>query len=115
MDLPVQITLRNLSHSPAVEQTVRERAAWLERFHPHLVSCRVVIEQAGRHAKKGRQFVVHIDLRVPGSGIAVDHQHDGDVAVAVRDAFAAARRRLEDAIRVRRGDVKQHHSSPEKT
>ena len=115
MDLPVQITLRNLSHSSALEQTVRERAAWLERFHPHLVSCRVVVEQAGRHAKKGRQFVVRIDLKVPGGEIAVDHQHDDDVAVAVREAFAAARRRLEDAIRMRRGDVKLHHSASEKT
>jgi ribosome-associated translation inhibitor RaiA len=115
MDLPIQITLRNLPHSPALEETVRERAAWLERFHPHLVSCRVVIELTGRHAKKGREFAVRIDLKVPGGEIAVDHRHDGDAAIAVRDAFDAARRRLEDSIRVQRGDVKVHRPSPEKT
>ena len=115
MDLPVQLTLRNLAHSATLEEVVRERAAWLERYHPHLVSCRVVVEQAGRHAKKGRQFVVRIDLKVPGAEVAVDHQHDGDIAVAVREAFAAARRRLEDTARVRRGDVKQHPSPSEGT
>jgi len=115
MDLPIQITLRNLAHSPALEEIVRERASWLERFHAHIVSCRVVIEQAARHAKKGRPFVVRIDLKVPGSELAVDHQHDGDIAVAVRDAFAAARRRLEDDARVRRGDVKAHQVSPGQT
>jgi hypothetical protein len=59
--------------------------------------------------------VVRIDLKVPGGEIAVDHQHDDDVAVAVREAFAAARRRLEDEIRLRRGEVKLHHSASGKT
>jgi ribosome-associated translation inhibitor RaiA len=113
MDLPVQITLRNLAHSPALEEMVRERAAWLARFHPHIVSCRIVVEQAGRHAQKGRPFVVRIDLKVPGGEIAVDHQQSPDIVVAVREAFAAARRRLEDVARVRRGDVKTHPASPE--
>ena len=58
---------------------------------------------------------MRIDLKVPGGEIAVDHQHDDDVAVAVREAFAAARRRLEDAIRLRRGEVKLHHSASGKT
>jgi hypothetical protein len=108
MDLPVQITLRNLAHSSEVDRLVRAGAKRLEHFHPHIVSCRVTVELAGRHAHKGRQFAVHIDLKVPGGEIAIDHPHAEDIRVAVRDAFAAARRRLEDAERVRRGDVKLH-------
>lgn len=54
--------------------------------------------------------MVRIDLKVPGAEIAVDHQHDEEVRVAVRDAFDAARRKLEDQLRKQRGDVKLHRA-----
>ena len=108
MQLPLQITLRNLAHSDALEHLIRDRAAKLESFHPHIVSCRVVIELAGRHQHQGKKFVVRLVVKVPGAEIAVDHQHDEDPQVAVREAFDAARRKLEDQLRVQRGDVKHH-------
>ncbi|HYL25321.1 MAG TPA: HPF/RaiA family ribosome-associated protein [Burkholderiales bacterium] len=108
MQLPLQITFRNLAHSDTLEQLIRERAGKLQHFHPHLVSCRVAVELAGRHQQQGKQFVVRVDLKVPGAEIAVDRQHDEDPRVAVRDAFDAARRKLEDELRLLRGDVKRH-------
>jgi hypothetical protein len=66
-----------------------------------------------RRRHQGDLFRVRIDLAVPGREIIVDrtgpkdHAHD-DVYVAVRDAFAAATRKLEDAAREMRGDVKIH-------
>ena len=108
MPLPLQITVRNLAHSAAFDALIRERAERLQQFHPHIMSCRVVVELAGRHQHKGKQFIVRIDLKVPGGEIAVDHQHDEDWRVAVRDAFDAARRKLEDQLREQRGDVKAH-------
>jgi ribosome-associated translation inhibitor RaiA len=110
MHLPLQITLRNLAHSDEVDQLIRERADRLQHFHAHLVSCHVVLELAGRHQHQGKQFVVRIDLKVPGAEIAVHHQHDEDVRIAIREAFAAARRQLEDQARLRRGDVKFHRA-----
>jgi hypothetical protein len=44
---------------------------------------------------------------VPGGELAVTRQHDEDLQVALRDAFRAARRRLEDYARTQRGDVKR--------
>ena len=108
MRLPLQISLRNLAHSQAVNALIRQRAERLQQFHPHIVSCRVVLELAGRHQHKGKQFIVRIDLKVPGGEIAIDHQHAQDRRVAVRDAFDAARRKLEEQLRQQRGDVKAH-------
>lgn len=108
MQLPVQITLRGLGHSDALEAAVRERAEWLDRFYDRITSCRVVVEVLGRHQHKGRSFSVKVDLKLPGGEIAVTREHDEDVHVAVRDAFDAARRQLEDHVRVQRGDVKSH-------
>ena len=72
------------------------------------MSCRVVIEQPGKHKRQGKEFVVHVDLKVPGGEIAVNRDHHEDVYVALRDAFDAARRKLEDVAREMRGDVKHH-------
>ena len=105
MFLPLQITLRNYPQSAELDQAIRERAERLQHFQPRLVSCRIVVERVGH---QGPQFSVRIDLKVPGSEIAVDRQHNEDVRVAVRDAFDAARRHLEDQVRLRRGDVKAH-------
>lgn len=108
MQLPLQVTYRGMDSSAALDAAVHERAGKLEQFYPRLMSCRVVIEEAGRHKTKGRQFVVHVDLKTPGGEVAVNRDHHEDVYVALRDAFDAARRKLEDFAREQRGDVKHH-------
>jgi ribosomal subunit interface protein len=108
MQIPLQISYRGMQSSAAIDAAVREKAAKLEQFHARIMSCRVVIEQPGRHQQQGKQFVVHIDLTVPGGEIAVNRDHHEDVYVALRDAFDAARRKLEDFAREQRGDVKHH-------
>jgi ribosome-associated translation inhibitor RaiA len=77
------------------------------------MSCRVVIELHHRHHHQGNLYHVRVDLKVPDAEIvasrepAEHHAHE-DVYVAIRDAFNAVRRRLEDYIRRRRGVVKAH-------
>jgi cold shock CspA family protein/ribosome-associated translation inhibitor RaiA len=100
--------MRGFEHSPALEADIRSHAEKLEQFHPRIVSCRVTVEETGRHHQQGRQFNVRIDVRVPGREVAVNLDHDEDVHVAVRDAFDSARRQLEETIREQRGDVKLH-------
>ena len=108
MELPIQITFRGMAHSAALEAAVRERTAKLAQFHGHIMSCRVVIETAARHSKQGKPFVVRLDIKFAGGEIAINREHSEDPFVAVRDAFDAARRKLEDRARRQRGDVKAH-------
>lgn len=110
MQIPLQITLRGIARSDALDALIRDKAAKLEQFHPRIMSCRVVVEVPGRHKHQGKPFVVHIDLKVPGGEIAVDRDHHENVHVALRDAFDAARRKLEDQVREQRGDVKAHRA-----
>jgi cold shock CspA family protein/ribosome-associated translation inhibitor RaiA len=113
MQLPLQITFRNLAPSEAVAQRIRAKAAELDQFHRRIMSCRVIVEALHRHHRKGRLFHVRIDIGVPGREIVVSrdphlaHEHE-DVFVAIRDAFDAAARRLEDFSRRRRADTKIH-------
>jgi ribosomal subunit interface protein len=108
MEIPLQISLHGIEHSDALYNAIREKAEKLERYYDHIMSCRVVLELAGRHKRHGKQFSVRVDLKVPGGELAVTREHDEDVQVAIRDAFDAARRQLEDYARGQRGDVKRH-------
>jgi ribosomal subunit interface protein len=108
MQIPLQISLHGIEHSNALYNAIRERAEKLDHYYDRIMSCRVVLELAGQHKHQGKQYVVRIDLKVPGGEIVVTHQHDEDLQIALRDAFDAVRRRLEDHARTQRGDVKQH-------
>jgi len=108
MQAPLQITYRDMARSEALDARIRDKAAQLEKFHPHIMSCRVTVEERDRHHRQGKQWRVKLDIRVPQREVVVNRDHHEDVFVALRDAFDAAARQLEDAVRVQRGDVKSH-------
>jgi ribosomal subunit interface protein len=113
MQTPLQISFRHMDTSDAVEARIRSRIEELERFFDRIISCRVVVECRHPRQHQGNLFRVRVDLKVPGHEIVVGrdpeahHAHE-DVHVAIRDAFDAARRLLEDHIRKDRGEVKLH-------
>ena len=112
MQLPLEITLRDIPHSDAVETRIREKAEKLTRFHDRIMSCRVTVESPQRHKHQGKLYSVHIDIHLPGGvEVAVTRMQDEDIFVAIRDAFAAATRRIEDHSRKMRGDIKTHEVS----
>ncbi len=108
MQVPLQITFHDITHSEALETHIREKAQKLEQFYSALIGCKVVVDQPGLHQHKGKPFNIRIDLTVPGAEIVVDRQKNEDVYVALRDAFDAARRKLEDYGRRQRLEVKTH-------
>ena len=117
MQLPLQVSFRHMEPSEAIEALIRERAAKLDTFAHHIMSCRVVVEPAGKHHERGNLYEVRIDLTVPGEEIAVtrepsQHTEYKDIHVALRDAFDSARRKLEDYVRRRRGSVKTLETAP---
>lgn len=117
MQIPVQITFRHMETSPALETRIRERATELERFHPNLTGCRVVVEQEHGHHHQGNLYHVRVDLTLPGHELIAGrsspkHQAYEDAHVAVRDAFDSLRRQLEDLARRERREVKQHDTPP---
>lgn len=108
MQKPLQITVRDVPRSDALEGHIRERAEKLELFHPHMTGCRVLVQQPHRHKHQGKKFNVRLDITVPGGEVVVDREEHEDVYVALRDAFDAAKRQLEDHARRQRGNVKLH-------
>ena len=117
MKLPLQISFHNLDRSETIENAIWEKAAQLDEFCGHIMSCRVVVDVPHHHHLTGNVYQVRIDIKVPGEEIAVTHEpaeHDpyyANVNVAIRDAFDSAARQLEDYVRRQRKDVK-HHEPP---
>ena len=141
MEIPLKITFRDIPPSQAIEDTIREKAAKLEAFFDGITSCRVIVEAPHRHHHKGKAYQVRIDMTVPGSELVINrapkrleaakvsdpeeleknlaeshepgrHGAHEDVYVAIRDAFEAAERKLQDYARKRRGKVKRHEAEP---
>jgi ribosomal subunit interface protein len=110
MQIPLQITIRDIDQSEALETHIREKASKLDEFFDHIMSCRVVVEMSHKHHHQGRQFNVRIDIGVAGGEIAVNRDHAEDVYVALRDAFDAAKRQVREYAHKLRGDVKMHGS-----
>jgi ribosome-associated translation inhibitor RaiA/cold shock CspA family protein len=113
MKLPLQITFRNMDHSSAIEEDIRKRAAKLNQFCDQIMHCNIVVEAGHHHHHNGYLYHVRLDITVPDTEIVVSRERDlhhahEDIHVAIRDAFDAARRRLEDYTRKHRQDVKTH-------
>lgn len=117
MKLPLQITFRNMEGSEAMKANIEDRVGKLDQISPQIMSCRVMVEARHRHHQVGNLYHVRVDLTVPGNELvasreAHDHHSHTDVYVAIRDAFGAAHRQLENYARQRRRDVKTHTVPP---
>jgi cold shock CspA family protein/ribosome-associated translation inhibitor RaiA len=117
MQTQPQVSFDDLPVDEQVRDAALDHVAALERLSDRITGCHVVIAQPHRHHRQGRLYSVRIELVLPGTEIVVnrehpqDHAHE-DVFVALRDAFRAAERRLEDHVRHVQGAEKAHADRP---
>ena len=114
MQIPIQITFRGMTPSPAIESLIRERGARIERFYDRIIRCHVIVDMPHRHQRKGRQYAVHVDITTPDSEIVVTRAADPDeshqeLQTAVRNAFDVATRQLENSVGRRRAHLSRRH------
>ncbi len=108
MQVPTQITIRDLPNSAAIENKIQEKVNKLSRYSDQIAHCHVIVEVPQKHQHQGKIYTVRIDLKIPGKEVVVSKIFNEDLYVAIRDAFNAARRQIEDHVRRERGDVKAH-------
>jgi len=108
MKVPFNIQFHGMEPSDAVETSAREHVHKLDVFAPDIMTCRVHIDLEQKHKHQGRPYGVRIDLTLPGHELVVNRVQHEDVYVALRDAFDDMKRQIEDVVRKRRGQEKQH-------
>ena len=110
MTIPLEVSTRGIPLSDAIDAKIRQRVAGLERRSKHMLRCEVWIEAAHRgHHRKGPAYGVRVRLIVPREELIVESQPaQEDVYVAIRQAFDAARRQLQDYERRWPGQERGH-------
>ncbi|MDG0815954.1 HPF/RaiA family ribosome-associated protein [Bdellovibrio svalbardensis] len=109
IDLKIQFL--GFPESEAVSAAVWDYVEHLEKLCDQIMSCHVVINRPPQKSHQGGIYHIKIRLHMRGANIIIDkepgknHAHE-DVYVALRDAFDAAKRKVEDFMRIRSGRVK---------
>lgn len=111
MELPLTINANGIPVPDTTETLIREKAARLWRFYDRIVGCRVTLEGPGGHHKNGGPYKVRIELSVPGPDLVVNHQSGENLPAAIREAFEAAQRRLQDHVQLLREDRRYAESA----
>jgi cold shock CspA family protein len=114
MKVPLEISFHGIESHEQVEERIRRYASKLERVCGYISSCRVAIEQPQHRRRTGNPLRVRIDLTVPpGHELVVEREqskgyvHD-PLEPVLRQAFGAARRRLQRIVQVQHGHTKVH-------
>jgi len=112
---PLELSFANMERSDAVVDRIETMVDRLERLYGGITSCHVFVTAPHRHHRKGKHYDIRIELRVPGTELAVNnepgnvHAHE-DINVAIRDSFRAMERQLERWKHQARGEVKTHEA-----
>lgn len=117
--IPFQITFRDFPESDAVWLAAQSRIEKLEKIFDNILRCEVTISEPHRHRHADRLYQIKIHIFIPGNDVIINrspskHEAHRDIYVAIRDAFDAAERVLEDKVRKLRNEVK-HHDNANKT
>ena len=119
MQVPLQITFRNMATSEKIEADIRKRVEKITQHHRDIISCHAVVEAPAQHHHKGGLFKTMIDIISPSGKFVINreppaqHKAHEDAHVSIRDAFNAVERQLEEYASKRRGEVNLHEEVPQ--
>lgn len=118
MQRPLEIAFRDLDPSDFIRNLIEERVERLERFHPNIIGCRVVVEAPYRSAEGHNPPIgISVEVDVPARPRIVAKEMEeqramkGDHLAAINRAFEAIERQLEDLKDKQRGEVKHHENA----
>ncbi len=109
MNTPLEISFKGLDKSTAIEAKIAERAARLEKHFDRMTHCRVVVAAPHKYSHKGKTYEIKIDIGIPGAApLIVTHespvgQAQEDLKIALRDAFDAADRSIDELVEKKNG------------
>ena len=116
--IPFQIAFVDFPESDSVWLAVQKRVEKLGHFCDRIIRCEIRLSCPHQHEGGSRLYHVHIHVALPGSDIVVsqDPSRNGahhDIYVAIRDAFNAAERMVQDKVRIMRNEIKTRHKKSE--
>ena len=113
MSIPVRVTFQDMDTSEALRARIEARAQRLERYADDILACDIVVRACERRHRHGNRYNVQAKVAMrdhtieAGRTPAADSDHE-DPYKAAAHTFDVLRRRIEDHVRRRRGDIKRH-------
>ncbi len=95
MQIPLQLTIRNMPGSPELARRIRQRVSTLDRFQSLVTGCRVVVASA----QEAGRFDASVELRLAGGTALFAEQRGTDAYGAFREALASLTQGLEQPVR----------------
>ena len=105
MQIPLQVSFEGADPSEPVRVAIEREVERLEKHNHRIIGCHVAVIAPGHKHRHGNGFRVHISLTVPPhENVIVNHAPSDasryeHVEVAVKEAFASARRQLDGLAR----------------
>jgi len=123
MQVPVEISFRNIDGPDWAESDIRARIAKLEKIDNRLISCRVRVDQRAKNSAGTIPPVVRIELGIPGhKELVVSHEPDRlqrrfqspDLRNAIHEAFRIVEDQLVELKRMRQDRAREAFHEPER-
>lgn len=114
MQVPVEISLHHCEPSAELRSEIEKQVKRLESFSDRITSCHVAVTGPQTRHRHGDLFKIDLQIAMPEHHDVIVDKANSDaperehVLVAIREAFDAAVRQIEDVERHMRGQVKQH-------
>jgi len=114
MQVPAEITFKDVRRSRWVEGYITERVRHLEKFARDITRCHVTLSREQSSQRKGNRYCVMVEVRVPKQhDLAVRKQkqiHDlqTQLPAVINAAFGAIETQLKRTVARRRHDEKAH-------
>jgi len=112
MQAPIEIAFQHCKPSEEIRAEVAKQAKRLEKFSDRITSCHVAIAGPQTRHRQGDAFKIDVRIAMPEHRDVIVTRTHGDAPerehplVAVREAFDAAVRQIEDLARDMRDQVK---------
>lgn len=112
----MQTRLRVAVHGEGITDEIRskieDKFSKLDHYFSRITGCTVTVNVVKAGRKHGQLFELHVDVTVPKGNLVVDRHRAESLYVAIREAFNAARRKLQEHARLLRGQIKDHEEPP---
>src|SRR5512135_532394 len=100
MQVPAEITIKDIEKTPELEEHINKKIAKLEKLCNYMISCRVSVERPQIHPETSNPHRVRIDIKVPPSHEIVAKNlssrrnvHD-PLPIIINKTFRAAEKQL---------------------
>ena len=114
MQEPIEVAFQHCEPSEEICAAIAKQAKRLEKFSDRITSCHVAVAGPSTRRRHGDLFQIDVRIAMPEHHDVIVTRTHGDAPerehalVAIREAFDAAVRQIEDVERDMRGQVKQH-------